>query len=302
MTALSQKILEEYQIRKTRKQKDAFIQLLQKHFPELTIEQSAFVKSRNLIVGDPDKAQLLLSAHYDTCAQLPFPNFITPKNPLFSILYSLLIILPMTGILFLFNFLLNLLTADFWIHYCLTLAAYFGLFWLLLAGPANRNNANDNTSGVIVLCELLERLTPAQRSKVAFIFFDNEESGLLGSSFFRSKHKELAKSKLLINFDCVADGEHLLFALTKTAREAYLPQLTDCVSSSDRHFMIERAERTYYPSDQAGFGCSIAVAALKHHKLLGYYMDRIHTNRDVIFQQENIDCLCAVIQKFISQI
>ena len=303
MTALSRQILKEYQIRKTRKQKDAFIELLQKHFPELTIEQSSIIKSRNLIIGDPEKAAVLLSAHYDTCAQLPIPNFIAPKNPFLSILYSLLIILPMTAILFLFNFLLNLLTADFWIHYCLTLAAYFGFFWLILAGPANRHNANDNTSGVIVLCELLERLTPEQRSKVAFIFFDNEESGLLGSSFFRGKHKETAKSKLLINFDCVADGEHFLFSLTKTARSRYVSQLAGSLSPlSGKQFMIEKAERIYYPSDQVGFDCSITVAALKHHKLLGYYMDRIHTCRDIIFQQENIDCLCTATQNFINDL
>ena len=303
MTALSRQILDEYQIRKTRKQKDAFIQLLESRFPELSIEQSAIVKSRNLIIGDPERAQLLLSAHYDTCAQLPFPNFITPKNPILSILYSLLIILPMTAILFLFNFLLNLLTADFWIHYCLTLVAYFGFFWLILAGPANRHNANDNTSGVITLCELLERFTPAQRDKVAFIFFDNEESGLLGSSFFRSKHRQIAKDKLLINFDCVSDGDNLMFALTKAARSRYAPQLTDSLPSPcGKRFLIEKAERIYYPSDQVGFDCSIAVAALKHHKLLGYYMDRIHTRRDIIFQQENIDCLCAAMQEFINNI
>jgi len=302
MTALSEKILSEYQIRKTKKQKDAFIQLLQEQHPALTVEQSPIIKSKNLIIGDPDKAKLLLSAHYDTCAQLPFPNFITPKNPVLSILYSLLIILPLTALLFLFNFLLNLLTADFWIHYCLTLVAYFGIFWLIVAGPANRNNANDNTSGVIVLCELLERLTAEDRAKVAFVFFDNEESGLLGSSFFRNKHKEIAKGKLLINFDCVSDGDHILFAMSKDARNGYMAQITDAFRSCAMDYMIENAEKIYYPSDQAGFGCSVAVTTLKRHKLLGYYMDRIHTKKDVVFRQENIHCLCDVMQSFISHI
>ena len=40
MTELSQKILQDFQVRKSRKQKGAFIGLLREHYPELSIEQA----------------------------------------------------------------------------------------------------------------------------------------------------------------------------------------------------------------------------------------------------------------------
>ena len=112
MTELSRKILESYQVRKTTKQKDAFIALLREYFPELQIEQSKFPKCRNLIIGDVENAKLLLTAHYDTCAWLPFPNFITPKSPILALLYSLLIslviMIPVALLVFLLNIVLHL--------------------------------------------------------------------------------------------------------------------------------------------------------------------------------------------------
>ena len=78
LTELSRKILEDYQVRKTKKQKQAFIELLQTYIPGLQVQKMGIPKSQNLVIGDPKTAKVLLSAHYDTCAQLPFPNFITP--------------------------------------------------------------------------------------------------------------------------------------------------------------------------------------------------------------------------------
>ena len=47
-----------------------------------------------------------------------------------------------------------------------------------------------------------------------------------------------------------------------------------------------------------------AIAALKKHRLVGYYMDRIHTRRDTVFMEENIvflrDSTQALVQKLIS--
>ena len=78
MTELSREIFNRFQVRKTKKQKLAFIALLQKHIPSLQVQEAGLAKSRNLIVGDPQTAKVILGAHYDTCARLPFPNFITP--------------------------------------------------------------------------------------------------------------------------------------------------------------------------------------------------------------------------------
>jgi hypothetical protein len=122
MTQLSLEILEHYQIRKTKKQKEAFIRLMQAHFPSMQVQEQGFPKCRNLVLGDPENAKVILGAHYDTCAQLPFPNFIMPKRPLLTIGYSLLILIPMVVLIFLANWLLNLFTGDAMVHYWISLA------------------------------------------------------------------------------------------------------------------------------------------------------------------------------------
>jgi len=303
MTQLSQVILRDFQIRKTKKQKDRFIALLREHIPELRVESAGFPKSRNLIIGDPENAKILLGAHYDTCARLPFPNFITPKRPLISIIYSVLIAIPAILLGMVFSILLGLFVKDFWIAYFLTLLVYGAIIWLMLSGPANKNNANDNTSGVITLLEIYDRLSPEDRKKVAFLFFDNEEKGVIGSGQFRRKHKKLIKDTLLINFDCVSDGDHLLFGISKKANAKYHVNLAQAYTSTEeKHVILDRMNRVYYPSDQAGFPLAVAVAALNYKKFPGYYMGRIHTKRDTVFDERNIAYLAERTAKFVKNL
>ena len=300
MTELSREIFENYQVRKTKKQKDTFIRWMQSHIPGLQVQEGGFPKCRNLVLGDPETAKVILSAHYDTCARLPFPNFITPKKPLLSIAYSILIVLPPIALVVLVNIL-----AGFFIHnpivtYWLSLCVYFLFILLLLAGPANQHTANDNTSGVITLLELYHQLPKEQAEKVCFVFFDNEEQGLLGSGYFRRKYKKTVQDKLLINFDCVSDGDHFLLGITKKANRKYhVPLARSFTSTEDKKVMLENLKKVYYPSDQAGFPVAIAVAALKHKKGIGYYMDRIHTKRDTNFDESNITYLTQRTIQFI---
>ena len=300
MTPLSQKILESYQVRKTNKQKTAFIELMQQHFPQMQVQTSRFLKCRNLIIGDPEKAQVLLSAHYDTCSALPLPNFITPKKPIFTILYSLLIVVPLFGLVLLLNYLLNQLSDYRLVNYFISVAVYFGLLAMLILGPANKHTANDNTSGVITLCELLETLPEELKEKACFIFFDHEETGLIGSYAFRKKNKEITKNTLLINFDCVSDGDYLLLAATKAATEKHGGALAAAfIGTEEKTVLLDSLEKVYYPSDHAGFPIAMAAAALKKKSVIGYYMDRIHTARDILFDEKNIELLCAGVQRFL---
>ena len=289
MTELSQEIFDHYQVRKTKKQKLAFIDLLHTHIPQLQVQEQGFPKSRNLVIGDPERAKVILSAHYDTCSQLPFPNFITPKKPLLSIGYSLLIVIPLIALVFLINILAGALKLDPLLTYWVSLVVYFLFIVMMLAGPANKHTANDNTSGVITLLEIYDALTQEQRNQVCFVFFDNEEQGLIGSGQFRRKYKKAIRDKLLINFDCVSDGDHFLLGITKKANQKYRVSIARAFTSTEKkNVMLENLKKVYYPSDQAGFPVAIAVASLKYKKPVGYYMDRIHTKRDTVFEEENI--------------
>lgn len=292
MTELSDKILREFQVRKSRKQKDAFIALLKEHFPDLTVESSGFIKSNNLILGDIQSAKTIFTAHYDTCAKLPIPNFIAPKNVPISLLYSFLLLLPMIVALFVLNFPLSLITTNFWVHYAYTLVLATLFMGIMIAGPANKHNANDNTSGVIMLLEIYSRLTEEQKANTAFVFFDNEEIGLLGSSQFKKKYTKEMENKFLINFDCVADGDHILIAASKNALEAHSAALNAAFQGNEaKDIRFERSDKMFYPSDHIGFPISATVAAFHKNKLIGYYLGRIHTGRDIVFDEKNIEML-----------
>ena len=291
MTPLSETILADWQVRKTGKQKTAFIEFMQSQIPGLQVEQGGFGNNRNLVLGDVKTAKVLLTAHYDTCARLPFPNFISPKNIPLYLGYSLLLCIPFGVIAGLLNALLHLVTDNFWITYFGTFLPTMALlFYLLMGGKPNPHTANDNTSGVITLCELMEAMTEEERKQVAFVFFDNEENGLLGSAFFRKLHKKDGlENKLLINYDCVSDGDHMLFVLSTPATKAYGNAFAAAFpNTAEKTVYIEKSSNTMYPSDQAGFPMGVGVAALKKKKGIGLYMNRIHTIKDTVFQRENI--------------
>lgn len=292
MTELSTAIFKDWQVRKTKKQKDDFIAFLRAQLPELQIEEGGLFRSRNLILGDIDSAKVVFSAHYDTCATLPFPNFLTPKNIPLYILYNLLICLVIFLAAGLLSYLVVSLTHRIWAAQlaCLLLCAL--VFWLLLGGKPNPVTANDNTSGVIALCEIYAALSEEERKKAAFVFFDNEELGLLGSRFFLKRHKQNMQEKLLVNLDCISDGDYLLLIENKRARSEFGAALRaaceEAALPAGQEVRWEKSSTTLYPSDQMDFPCYVAVAAFHRGSHVGLYLSRIHTKRDTVFEEENL--------------
>lgn len=297
MTDTTREIFEKYQIRKTKKQKSAFIDYVKRLADEWgyshKIEKGIF-GARNIIIGDPDTAKVVYTAHYDTCSVLPFPNFITPKCFSIYLLYQFalvavfLVLATIVGVVFgVLGVLMNIGTN-------LTLiaseAVYFILLFLLFAGPANKHTANDNTSGITLLIDIMRDLPAENRKDVAFIFFDLEEAGLFGSASYINAHKAAMKERLLLNFDCVSDGKNMIFALKKGAKP-YREAIESAFIEKDG-FKVEVADKgIFYPSDQAQFPCGVGVAALRSTKNGLLYMNRIHTKNDVIYQEENIEFL-----------
>lgn len=298
MTQTDEKVLTEYQVRKTKKQRNAFIEYVKTYSDSLgytnSIEKGSF-GAKNIIVGNPESAKVVYTAHYDTCARLPFPNFITPKNIGIYLLYQLVITIVFMFLpLFIIGFVCGMLIDDPELGIPATMllsyAWLIAFMYILIAGPANKHTANDNTSGVAVLLNIMAQIQPEDKAKVAFIFFDLEEAGLLGSSAYAQKHKKAMKNKLLINFDCVSDGNNILFVLKKGAKE-YREILENAYPSKDG-FNVEVASKgIFYPSDQAQFPCGVGVAALNKSKRGILYMDKIHTKNDTVFDEKNIEYL-----------
>ena len=295
MTAIKEKLIDAFQIRKSKKQKTAFRAwlrgILEKEGFAVTEEKGSF--STNVIAGDPEKAKVIFTAHYDTCAVLPIPNFITPRNFLVYLLYQLLFTAVVFAIVFGSEFALLALWEDcpLWVVMALVYAMAIFMFWWLIDGPANKHTANDNTSGVLTLLETALALPKEQRDTAAFIFFDNEEKGLFGSTAFAGKHKKVKKETLLLNFDCVSDGDHLhLFPTKKVMKDENTMSLLRNAFLPDGEKTVTVA-KGYYPSDQKAFAKGVGICALNHSKIVGYYMDKIHTSKDTVMDEGNIALL-----------
>ena len=299
-------VLTRFPVRKSQKQKRLFRDEIQSYVSTFGYEskvEKGSLGSRNLIIGNPDKAKFLITAHYDTCAWLPFPNFITPCNFLMFLLYQLLLTVLILGLAVLAGVAVGVLIDSPELAGITAYAALILIMVLILVGPANRHNANDNTSGVVTVLEIARSLPDNLRERVCFILFDLEEAGLVGSSSYWSKHKKIAKNQIVLNLDCVGDGNEIVFFPTRklkkdSAKMSLLRQF--CGKYGTKSIEIREKGFSYYPSDQAQFPYGIGICALKRGKRIGLYLDRIHTGKDTVFEETNVNLLRACLTSVIA--
>lgn len=299
MQEQTREVLRRFEIRKTNTQKAAFRAWLCEtladagYAPKVETKKGIFT-SNNVVLGDPETAKILLTAHYDTCPVLPLPNFITPRNLFFYLVYQLFLCLPVFAAVIGMEVLIILvLDAPPLLAVAAAYAILIFFIWWMLDGKANRHTANDNTSGVMTVLELALTLPEEQRKNVCIVFFDNEERGLLGSSAFAKEHPKAKKNALVLNFDCVSDGDYIQLYPSRAVKKD-----GDTLRALDAAF-VGSGKKTcetvkgfgFYPSDQAGFRRGVGICALKKSPVLGYYMDRIHTVRDTVMEEENIGVL-----------
>lgn len=297
-------VLQEFPVRKTKAQKQAFRDAVQAYVSglgyEVHMEPFRF-GGKNLVIGDAEKAKYLLTAHYDTCARMLLPNMVTPCNLAvywgYQILQILIILIPaimagvLSGVLFGEDAAGTTAIVVYWI-----------LLFFMMAGPANQSNANDNTSGVITLLEVLRTLPENQRHKVCFVLFDLEETGLLGSSAYRKKHKKETDRQLVLNMDCVGDGDHLRIFPTKKLlkdRKRLTSLYKACGYFGEKEILVHEKGRYIYPSDQVKFPYGAAIAAFHQKKRLGLYYSHIHTPKDTNLDTTNVNILRAALTSFI---
>lgn len=305
-------LIEKFPIRKTKLQKECFRNWVMDECVKLgyTAQVETKGSSNNVVIGDADKAEAIFTAHYDTPAVMPVPNFITPCNVLVYLLYQIVLTVAIFAVSGLvagsLGWLAKIIFGDgelaFWVGYLAELVSLFGLLGLMLFGPANKNNANDNTSGVAAVFALMEKLPAEQRSKAAFILWDNEEKGMLGSKAFAKEHPKLAHLALVVNLDCVGLGENIIMVVNKLARK--LPAVDTLEkamqNTSGRAFQMFRSVSWLLNSDHKSFKCGVMVCACRKAKVLGYYTPYIHTGKDTVIDQENIPYLAEGLSAFVA--
>ena len=298
-------ILKSYPVRKSKKQKASFradvIAWLEALGYCVAVEQGSF-RSSNVVIGDPKTARYLVTAHYDTCARLPFPNLITPCNVWTFLLYQffvcLMLIIPSAAVGAAAGWLLR----SFDLGYFLFMILLWASILLMMIGPANPSNVNDNTSGVVTLLEIAKSLPELHRKNVCFVLFDLEEAGLIGSASYRKKHKAEVSGQLVLNLDCVGEGDAICFFPGAKLRQdkRKLQALGRIAGTFGRKTIIIRTKGfSVYPSDQANFPYGVGICALKRGRA-GLYLSRIHTPKDTILDETNVNLLRAALTTFIT--
>ncbi len=265
-------VLHRFPVRKSKHQKEVFRQAIIAYAEGMgyaCMEEKGSFGVRNLVIGDPEAARYLVTAHYDTCARMLFPNFITPCNFGIYLAYQIAlvggIILVSGAVGALLGWLIPAIPVS-----TAALIVYWILLISLIAGPANPSNANDNTSGVVTLLEMARTMPENQRSKVCFVLFDLEEMGLLGSSAYRKKHKKASDNQIVLNLDCVGDGDHLLMFPTKKLKrdkKKLTALYKACGYFGNKDILVHEKGFSYYPSDQKRFPYGVGIAALRKSKL-----------------------------------
>ena len=253
------------------------------------------------MIGNPEQADYLVTAHYDTCARLPISNFLTPCNFWLFLLWQVVLTLLILGICILMGLGVGFLTGSgaigSWCGYL--------MIWVILAlmmiGPANPSNANDNTSGVVTLLEIAKSMPGNQRKKVCFVLFDLEEAGLIGSASYRKAHKSQTDRQMVLNLDCVGDGDYLTLFPTKRLkkdRKRLKSLYKACGYFGKKSILVHEQGFSFYPSDQANFPWGVGICALnKRGKTL--YLSRIHTKKDTILERTNVNLLRAALITYI---
>lgn len=298
-------VLKLFPVRKSGKQKQSFRAWVQAYLEKLgyavSIESGSF-HSKNVVAGDPERAKYLVTAHYDTCARMYVPNLITPCNLLTFLLYQIFICLLLIVPTLAAGWLVGYLADSFLAGYILWMVLLWSGIALMMIGPANPSNANDNTSGVVTLLEIAKSLPEKDRKNVCFILFDLEEAGLIGSASYRKAHKKASDSQMVLNLDCVGDGNEILFfpaARLKKDKRRLAPLEIITGEFGKKSISVCSKGFSIYPSDQGHFPYGVGICALNRGRA-GLYLSRIHTPKDTVLDETNVNILRAAIITLIS--
>ena len=295
-----------FPVRKSKKQKHAFRDAVQSYVTELgyevTIEKGS-MGANNVIIGNPETAKYLITAHYDTPAALPIPNLITPCNAFTFILYQFVVVGLFVLSAMASGILIGVLLGSPEMGSAAAGIVYWAMLIAMLVGPANKHNANDNTSGVVTVLEIAKSLPESYRDQVCFVLFDLEEAGLFGSSSYQKSHKKFTASQVVLNMDCVGDGNELVMFLTKkllksTEKMELLRSITG--TWGEKSIAIREKGFAYYPSDQKNFPYGVGIAAFRRSSWAGLYCSRIHTKKDTILEETNVNILRAAVVSMIT--
>lgn len=168
--------------------------------------------------------------------------------------------------------------------------------WMITIIIPNRNNYNDNSSGVIALLNIAHEVSRNneygdKKEKIAFVFFNNEEWGFLGSAHMKrywNKNEISLENKKIINIDCVGAGNNIM--ITHGKNENLANNLEESLKKSEKE-IIKYRYKIMPLSDEYNFKkYNIAGIVFCNKTIIpgGYYIPLVHSSRDKILDLENV--------------
>lgn len=302
---LKEYILTVHPVRKSRWEKEEFRKWAASELKKAgwRVQEETYGRTNgsvNLLAGDPERAEVFLCAHYDTATRMLLPNFVSPTNVLVHVGYHIAMAVLLLAAVFLLSLAVAFPLGQPGLMLPLFLVLAVAALWVSARGPANKNNANGNSSGVVALLRLARSVKDHKR--VCLVLFDNNGKNMLGASGFKKKHPQQATTRLFINLDCVGDGEHLLLIPSKYSRwdGDLLDDLGEAFPGEggmQSHVLSHGLQ--YYPSDHKKFKFNVAVCACHRLAGIGYYIPHLRTRRDTALRQENIQFLTEGMERFL---
>jgi len=305
---ICEQITERFPIRKTAAQKKAFRQWVMGEIAQtgysVRIEENDKGRQQNIVVGDPEHAEVTFTAHYDTPSAILLPDLQIPRNFSVYLLWQIGMIGGMLLLSFVIGLGLGLLTKDGNLLILGFFGAFVAMMWLQLNGFANKHNVNDNTSGVAALLETMARIPEENRSKTAFILFDNMEKGRKGSKAYAHDHLEMQHTRFVVSADSIGVGD--VFVVAAPALAVHLPQyvkLEKCLAAMpERQARFYSSVTTRMNSDFRSFKCGVGVMACRQVSGVGLYLGDLHTSRDDTADQGNISALAEAFSALAEQL
>lgn len=298
MAHLLEDINASFPVRNSSEQKKRFREYVTGLFPGAHAEKNG--AHENIVLGDTEKAGMIFCAHYDTPRRSLFPNLMLPANRVLHFLYMIATLLPLLAAAIGFGFWIGTLAsrgAGITARLSVLLGfltVYYGLYFLIFMGPANKTNCNDNTSGTAAVLELARRM--GTDGPYAFVLFDNEEKGKKGSKAFAKDHPEIKEGTPVINLDCVGNGG--TFLVSVSGEMSKMPLYEAMRSAFEKNGTPARfyvGKQASMNSDHKSFHVSAGICACKTARGRIFYTPDIHTFRDTTAKTENIDALADAL-------
>ena len=251
-------------------------------------------RAMNVVVGDVEKAKVILTASYDTSLREVLPQFIAPTRPATYFLYQALTPVLMLVLSFVVSFALTFAINRPTLTLPLFVALLVGMLLYLRFGPSETRTANDSTSGVAALLSAMEGLTPRHRSTVAFAFLDAN-----GGKELKKAYPSL-NEKAVIHVDCIGCGDEILILPNKYARwnGDLLDAITECFENSeDKTCFLKTDGLVYYPSENRAFRYNVALCACRKISGFGRFVKQLSNEID----GENIEIVQKGLVKLIEK-